>query len=213
MRAPSPSRPRYLRPAVSEVLSATVIVAITLALSGSVYALTNFRLSPAPVFAESSFSEYGTPSFLHIQVNSSSPTSVAEVRLDGASSTSGFLVLTAAGYSATGSLCAQGETTFFSVSSGPGQISVSGSTSTWIDGVETSTETVQSGWHEIVIGGGTGCAVSLPSGEVVDGPSPGLSTLPVLTSSTRSFIFLIPYYASGHVATIVFDGGTQVLGF
>lgn len=213
MRAPSPSRPRLVRLAVSEALSAALIVAVTLALSGAAYALADFHVSPVPVFTQNSFSIFGTPSFLHIQVNSSSPASLAEFQLDDASSASGFLALTAAGYSVTGSLCAQGAITFFSVSSGSGTISVSGSGVSWIDGVETSSETVESGWHEVVISNGSNCSISLPNGVLVDGPSPGVSTLPVLTSSDRSFTFLVPYYSSGHVATIVFDGGTQVVGF
>jgi hypothetical protein len=33
------------------------------------------------------------------------------------------------------------------------------------------------------------------------------------SSSPTSFVFLIPFLAGGHVATIVFSGGTQVLDF
>jgi hypothetical protein len=209
----SRSRPKGHHAAASEVYSAAIIVAITLALSGAAYSLADFHASPVPVYTTNSFTAYGTPSFLHILVNSTAPTTPVEFRLDGASSLSGFLTLTAAGYSFTGSLCAPGKTTFFSVSAGPGTLSVSGSGKAWIDGIEESSANVRQGWHTVALEDGSGCVVELPGGAQVSGPSPVVSPLPMESSSPRSFIFLVPYHAGGHVATIVFDGGTQVLGF
>lgn len=213
MRARSPSRPRAPRTAASEVYSAALIVAITLALSGAAYSLADFQVTPVPVYAENSFSIYGTPSFLHIQVNSSAPTHPAEFRVDNASSLSGFLAMTAGGYSTSLALCASGETTFFSVLSGSGTVTVLGSGVAWIDGMETWAASVQSGWHEVIIEDGSGCAIELPGGAQVSGPSASLSSVPMESSSSCSFVFLVPYLASGHVATMVFDGGTQVLDF
>jgi len=206
-------RPSRVRSAVSEVYSAAVVVAITLVLSGAVYSLADFHVAPVPVYSTSSFSVYANPSFLHVNVNSSAPTAPAELRIDSASSLGGFLTLTATGYSTAGAICSSGRTTFFSVSSGPGTISISGPGDSWIDGVEESSASVQSGWHEVVLVGGSGCVVNLPGGVQVSGPSPSTSSVPMESSSPRSFVFLIPYYFSGHVATIVFDGGTQVVGF
>jgi len=213
LRAPSQSRLSPARTAASEVYSAVLIVAITLALSGAAYSLASFHVNPVPVYSTSSFSVYANPSFLHIEVNSSAPTTPAELRIDNASSLEGFLALSSVGYRTTSTICSSGETTFFSVSAGPGTISVSGSGNSWIDGIEESTANVQRGWHEVVLAGGSGCMVNLPGGIQVSGPSPSSSPVPMESFSSRSFLFLVPYYSSGHVATIVFDGGTQVLGF
>jgi hypothetical protein len=211
--APSLSKLSSARAAASEVYSAALIVAITLALSGAVYSLSDFHVTPVPVYTTSSFSVYANPSFLHIQVNSSAPSAPAELRIDNASSLAGFLELSTAGYSTTNLICSAGETTFFSVSAGPGTISVSGSGVSWIDGIEGSSAEVQRGWHEVALSGGSGCVVTLPGGTEVSGPSPSSSPLPMESLSSRTFVFLVPFYSSGHVATIVFDGGSQVLGF
>lgn len=213
MPALSQSRPRGPRRAASEVYSAALLVAVTLALSSVAYSLADFHVTPAPAYSSSSYSVYGSPSFLRIQVNASAPTAPAEFRVDGASSLAGFLALAAGGYSSTGDLCSPGRTTFFSVSSGAGTIAISGSGSSWIDGVEASTAVVQSGWHEVAIADGSWCAIELPGGVQVSGPSPEVSAVPMESASPQSFVFLVPYFAGGHVATIVFDGGTQVIGF
>jgi hypothetical protein len=201
------------RGAVSEAYSAAVVVAITLAVSYAVYSLAVFPVSPVPVYSTSSFSVYGSPSFLHLQVNSTSRTWPAEIRLDGSSSLVGLLALTASGYSNADSLCAPGKTTFFSVHTASGVLSISGSGASWIDGVNASSALVREGWHEVVISNGYGFSVTLPGGLRESGPSSTLSTLPMESVVSQSFLFLIPYEAAGHVATIVFDGGTQVIGF
>ena len=213
MRALSQFRPRSSRGAASEVYSAVVVVAITLALSGAAYFLADFHVSPVPVYSERSFATYGTPSFLHVLVNSSAPTSPAELRVDGASSLRGVLALTSNGYSTTSSLCNPGETTFFSVLTTTGTVSVLGSGVSWVDGVQTSEASVLGGWHEVVISNGSDCAVNLPGGIQASAASPYLSPLPRVSSSSRFFIFLVPYSSSGHLLTMVFDGGIQVLGF
>lgn len=213
MHAPSPYRPRAARPAASEVVSAALIAAITLALAGAAYSLADFHPSPVPVYTESSYSIYGAPSFLHVEVDSTSPSSPVELRLDGASSLSGILALTANGYAVTGGLCSSGETTFFSVLSGVGEVTVSGSGTTWIDGVEAPSSLVEAGWHEVVIADGSDCTIGLPGGALVRGPSPAVSSIPAESSSPRTFVFFVPYNSGGHAATIVFDGGTVALGF
>ena len=189
------------------------MVAITLALSCTAYSLADFHVDPVPVYSVRSYSAYGAPSFLHIAVNSSAPTNPAEFRLDGASSLSGFLALASSGYSVAKGLCVPGETTFFSVAAGPGTISVSGASASYIDGVETSVAAVQGGWHEVVLVNGSGCVVELPGGTRVSGSSPELSTVPFMSSSSRSFLILVPYDSGGHTASLVFDGGTQVVDF
>jgi len=190
-----------------------VVAAVTLATSYMVYSLVTFHVSPAPVYSESSFSIYGSPSFLHLRVNATSGTSPVEFRIDGASSLSGILRLTTSGYSNFGGLCAPGSTTFFAVLTAGGTLTVSGSGKSWIDGVAISAAQVQPGWHELIILNGSGCSVTLPGGGQATVTSSMVSSIPVESSSNRSFLFLIPYYTPGHVATIIFDGGTEVVDF
>jgi hypothetical protein len=213
LRARSPYRRSSARPGAAEVYSAALLVAITIALSGAVYSLADFHVAPVPAYTLSSYSVYGEPSLLHIRVNSSAPTRPAEFRVDNASSVDGVIALDPSGFSVVTGLCAAGVTTFFSVLSGTGKISVSGTGVSWVDGVETSTATVQSGWHEIIIEDGSGCGVALPGGALVSGPSQSLSTMPMESASSTSFVFIVPYFTGGHVATIVFDGGNRVLDF
>lgn len=213
MLVPSQYRRRGLREGVSEVYSAALIVAVTLALSYTAYSLADFSVPSDPVYSVSSYTVYGSPSFLAIRVNSSAPSDVAEFRVDNVSSLSGFLALTPRGYSAVGNLCAPGATTFFSVLTQTGTLAVSGSAISWIDGIEAASAHVQQGWHEVVMASGSGCSLELPGGSVVSGPSPSVSTLPMESASSRSYTFLVPYNSAGHVAAIVFDGGTQVVDF
>jgi len=213
LHVPSLYRHSWRREGVSEVYSAALIVAVTLALSYTAYSLADFHVSSDPVYSVSSYTVYGTPSFLSIRVNSSAPTNAVEFRVDNASSLSGFLALTPGGYSAVGNFCSAGATTFFSVLTQTGMLAVSGSAVSWIDGIETSSAQVQQGRHEVVIAGGSDCTLDLPGGTVVSGPSPSVSTLPMESESSQSCTFLVPYNSAGHVATIVFDGGTQVVDF
>ena len=193
--------------------SATVVVAITLATSYALYSVAVFPISSVPVFSLSRYSIYGSPSFLHLQVNASAYAPPAEFRIDNSSSLSGILRLTASGYSYTDQLCDPTSTTFFTVHTGSGMLSVSGSGTSWIDGNSAASFPVKPGWHEVVISNGSGCIVTLPGGSLENGPSADLASIPMQSLPPRSFIFLIPYYTSGHVATIVFDGATEVVGF
>lgn len=184
-----------------------------MATSYAVYSLAVFPVSPIPVYSTSSFSIYGSPSFLHLQVNATSRTWPVELRLDRSSSLAGVLELTASGYSNAESLCAPGSTTFFSVHTASGILSISGSGTSWIDGITASSAPVQQGWHEVIISNGSGCIVTLPGGLRESGPSALLSTVPIESVVPQSFLFLIPYRSTGHTATIVFDGGTELVGF
>ena len=213
MREPSRFRRSRSRPGASEVYSAAIVVAITLALSGAAYALADFHVAPIPVYTVRAYSLFGNPSILRIQVNSSSPSTMAEIRIDNASSLSGLLALTTKGYSTTSTVCSPAETTFFGVSSEAGTISVSGAVQSWIDGVQESSATVSPGLHELIVEGGTSCVVGLPGGVQLSGPSPAISSFPAESSSSRSFVILVPYFTGGHTATMTFSGGTSVIGF
>lgn len=193
--------------------SAVIVAAVTLALSCAVYSLADFQVSPSPVYSVSSFSVYGSPSLLHLQVNSTARTAPAELRIDNGSSLSGILELTASGYSETSSICGPGSTTFFSVRTGSGTLSVSGAGTAWIDGRRASSALVEPGFHELIISNGAGCSVSLPGGGLVSGPSAAVSSIPVESMNQLSYLFFIPYYTGGHVVTVIFDGGTEVVGF
>jgi hypothetical protein len=195
------------------VYSAVVVASVTLAVSYAVYSLATFHASPAPVYTESSFSVYGSPSFLFVRVNASSATTPAEVRVDGSSSLSGILRLTGSGYSNIDAFCAPGSTTFFSVLTSSGQLGVTGSGRVWIDGASGPSSLVRTGWHEIVIADGSGCSVSVPGSGQVTVTSPLVSPIPKESSNSRSFRFMIPYVSPGHLVTMVFDGGTQLVDF
>ncbi len=213
MPAPSQSRHRGGGLAVSELYSALVLVVITVAASYLVYSFARFPDTAHPVYTVSSYAIYGSPSFLHLEIRSSSPSSPLELRLDATSSSSGVLELTASGYSSTDQLCAPGATTFFAVQAGPGTLSIAGAGTSWIDGVSGPSAVVTPGWHELVVANGSDCTVTLPDGRRASYPSASLSTIPMLSLLPQSFVFLIPYRVTGHVVTVVFEGGVEVTGF
>jgi hypothetical protein len=190
-----------------------MVVAVTVALSYMVYSEVRVPVAARPIFVASSTERFGSPSVLELAVNSSAPTSVSEFRVDGASSLSGVLALSGSGYTSSDSLCAAGETTFFSVLTGSGLLSVTGPGSTIIDGSAVSSEAVSAGWHQLMISDSAACTVTLPGGTALTYPSADVSTVPFAAAGSRSFVFLIPFVSVGHTVTISFAGGVEVYGF
>lgn len=190
-----------------------IIVAVTLALSYTVYSQAKFPVEAQPVYSSTEYVVNGAPSVLYLEVSSSATSSVAEFRLDAASSLSGILELSGAGYSTTGSLCGAGVTTFFSVFSGAGVLRVASNGVAWIDGSLTGSLSVAQGWHEVMISNSSACQVTLPGGSVPFYPSSLLSTVPMRQTGPQSFLFLVPFRTSGHEVTIAFAEGVETYGF
>lgn len=193
--------------------SAVVVVAVTLALSYAVYAQAKFPVSAQPVYTASSYVIYGSPSMFLLRVNSSAPSSVVELSLDSASSLSGVLELGGSGYGTTDSLCASGETTFFSVYSDAGILSVEDNGMTWIDGNSINALPVVQGWNEVIISNASSCTVKLPNGQALGFPSDFLSTVPLQQPLPQSFVFLIPCLTFGHTVTLAFNQGAETYAF
>jgi hypothetical protein len=199
--------------AVAELYSALVMVAVTLALSYVVFAHLHLVLAPQPVFVASMLQRYGSPSVLRLSVNSSGPTSANEFRIDRSSSLDGVLTLSGGGYTTSQSLCGPGATTFFSVDTGNGTLSVSGAGAVSIDGTEESSAQVIQGWHEVMISNASVCGVTLPGGSQLAYPSSQLSTIPLTQDGPQSFTFLVPFTDPGHTITISFNGGIETCEF
>lgn len=207
-------RPRSARTALAEVYAVALIVAMTVALAAFAYSQAHYPVSRQPVYSLSSYSIFGSPSVLHLQVNSSAQVSLSEVRIDSASSETGVLALVGEDYASVDSLCGPGETTFFSVNSTvAGSIRITGNGSTWIDGEAGPEVTVGPGLHEVMISDSAGCAVVLPGGVTVSFPSAQVSNVPEFFTSASSVLLLIPYFASPHLITLVLSGGIETLDF
>ena len=213
MRVPSLSRPRRRRGGLAEVYSAVLIVAVTLAISSVVYSQLHFPVDSRPVYSFEAYSVVGAPSILHVQVNSSSQSALDELRVDGASSSSGILALMGSSYGTLGSLCGRNATTFFSVNTTQGTILVSSDGASWIDGVEERSAQVTPGVHELIISDALTCDVVLPGGETAGYPSPSVSSVPEISSAPLSFVLLVPYETSSHTVTAVFNGAIETFGF
>ncbi|MDV3276957.1 MAG: hypothetical protein LYZ69_00645 [Nitrososphaerales archaeon] len=198
---------------MAEVYSALIIVAVTLALSYTVYSQARFPVQAQPVYSSSEYEVYGAPSVLTLEVTSSAPSSVAEFRLDAASSLNGILDLSGSGYSTTDLLCGPGFTTFFSVYSGAGVLEVAANGATWIDGDSTASLSVTQGWHEVTISNSSTCQVTLPGGVTPTYPSSLLSAVPMEQTASQSFVFLVPFRTSGHEISIAFTGRVETYGF
>jgi len=213
LRVPSPCRPRRRSAGLAEVYSAVVIVAITVALASLVYSGVRFSPEARPVYSFESYSVLGDPSVLHLQINSSMPSEISELRLDDASSLSGILALTPSGYVSVGELCGSGVTTFFSVNTTAGSILISGGGQAWIDGVAESGAQVSAGIHELMIADASACTIALPGGLVAAYPSPWVSTIPRIGQSELDAVVLVPYSGTGHSVTAVFGSGVEVFDF
>ncbi len=213
MRGASHSRRRLRRRGFAELYAGLTIVAITFALSFLVYSEVHVSVRSQPVYSFESYSVYGTTSFLHLSINASGPTALSQFRVDGASSSSGILELTSSGYQIAETLCSSGATSFFSVDSPSGILTVGSSGPVWIDGTESASAHVAAGWHEIVVSDSSSCQVTLPGGEQVSYPSQAVSSMPVVQEGPGSFDSMIPFVTSGHLITAVFDGAIETYAF
>jgi len=209
----SQSKGRTWTRGVAELYSALVLVAATLALSYLVFSQVKFPATAQPVYVASMTQRFGSPSVLRLLVNSSSSSSAAEFRVDDSSSVSGVLALVSGGYTASSSLCGAGITTFFSVYTGAGLLSVSVDGTASIDGIPGASETVAQGWHELMISNSSRCEVTLPGGASLGYPSSLVSTIPFTQPTPQSFAFLVPFTTSGHTITIALTGGVETYGF
>ena len=190
-----------------------MLVAVTLALSYLVFSQARFPITAQPVFVVTATQRSGTPSVLRLLVNSSAASSVTEFRLDGSSSLSGVLALEGGAYTTSGSLCGTGMTTFFSVYTGDGVLSVSAGGTTSVDGTQETSSAVSQGWHELTISNSSRCEVTLPGGATLTYPSRLVSAIPFTQPTSQSFVFLIPYDAPDHEVTIAFRGGVVTYAF
>lgn len=196
-----------------ELYAGLLIVAVTLAVSYFVYSEVRFPVQRQPVFSEDSYAIYGAPSFLRLQVNSSAPSQVEELAVDGAYSADGVLALGGGGYGTGGSLCGDGVTTFFSVNSTAGVLSVNSTGPSWIDGASAASAQVAAGWNEVSISNSTGCTVTLPDGQIVSYPSPQVSAVPLVGDGGSSFLFYVPYDTGGHTVAVTIGGEVETYAF
>lgn len=196
-----------------EIYSGLLIVAVTLAVSYFVYAEVRFPVQREPVYSEGSYSVYGTPAFLHLQVNASASSQAAQFAIDEASSSDGVLALSQGAYVTGQSLCGEGVTTFFSVNTTAGVLSVNSTGPAWVNGVEGSSANVSAGWNEVAISNSSSCAVTLPGGQLAEYPSPEVSAMPRVGDGSISFLFLVPYETDGHTVAVTFDGAVETYAF
>jgi hypothetical protein len=203
------------RSAVAQYEATIVLVVISLSLASVVY--TGLRressVDPEPLFVNEETAIGGSPAIEMLEVNSSSATTITSLSIDSASSTAGILAFDGSAYSTVKSLCAAGLTTFFSVlASQPGTLKVATNGASWVSGTWGAAVGVSSGWQEVMIQGGTTCAVTLPGGQAVpsqwSASSPVLSSVPVEGSiAGTSFTVYVPSGGSAHSLLITASGG------
>lgn len=203
------------RAAIAQYEATVVLVVISLALASVVYEALRpeASLQPSPTFVNGETPIGGTPAIERIAANASSPTTLAAFSVDGASSSQGILAFSGSAYSTVGSLCAPGQTTFFSVySQEPGTIEVATNGTPWIAGTLSSQASVASGWQEVMIQSGSSCSVTLPGGQPV--PSQWVSSSSVLSSipvegalTGTSFTFYVPSGGGTHGVLVATSGG------
>ncbi|MDG6898124.1 MAG: hypothetical protein JRN24_00155 [Nitrososphaerota archaeon] len=199
--------------AVAELYSALLVVAITLALSYLIFTHLHFSFTGQPVFVGSMLQEYGTPSLLRLYVNSSEQTNATEFRVDSASSLEGVLAMDGPNYTTSPALCAPGLSTFFSVYTASGMLSISTNGAASIDGARETASNVGEGWHEVIMTNASSCQIILPGGSQLAYPSALVSTIPFTVDGSRTFAFLVPFEEVGHTLTIAFRGAVQTYAF
>jgi len=207
------------RAAIAQYEATIVLVVISLSLASIVY--TSLRhessLDPEPLFVNEATLIGGSPAIQRLEVNSSSATTVSSLSLDEASSAAGVLAFDGSTYSTTKSLCGAGVTTFFSVlASQSGTLEVTTNGKSWVSGTWGGRVNVSSGWQEVMIQGGTSCALTLPGGQTVTGQwapsSPFLSSIPVEGPLTgTSFTVYVPSGGGSHSLLITSSGGLDTV--
>lgn len=203
------------RRAVAEFEATVILVMVSLALVSVVYGglKRGAALTPPPVFANRAIEIGGGPDIEMLAVNSSITTSVSSLSIGSVSSVQGIMALSGLGYSTTTSLCAAGETTFFSVlASQAGLVQVSTDGLAWISGTWGASSSVVPGWREIMVEDGHSCSITLPGGQQVPSTwSPGskmLSSLPLQGEPTgTAFAFYIPLSTGPQSVLITSTGG------
>src|SRR5437879_4303714 len=105
------------RVAIAQYEATLVLIVISLSLGSIVYGGLDKEtsLSAEPVFVNVETPLGGNPPIARVVVNSSSATTITSFSLDEASSRDGVLAFDGSSFSISGSLCAVGATTFFSV--------------------------------------------------------------------------------------------------
>ncbi len=155
----------------------------------------------------------GTPTLERVGANSSFRAALSSLALDSASSAGGVLAFNGSGYSSSSSFCANDTTTFFSVfapQAGPVQVATEGRA--WVSGTWGNSVQVAAGWHEVMIVDGASCSITLPGGQVVNGPwspfSSLASSLPVDGSPVGvSFVLYLPTDGNSHSLLLTSSGG------
>jgi hypothetical protein len=203
------------RPAIAQYEATVVLVVISLSLASVVYdgLRRESTVDPQPLFTNTLTLLGGAPAIERLELNASSGTTLTSLALDGASSADGILAFNGTEYSATTSLCLAGETTFFSVlAPQAGTIQVATDGEAWVAGMLSPQAPVSQGWQEVMIEGGTTCALTLPGGEAVQGPwspsSQAISSVPSAGPLTgTAFTFYFPSGGGSHGLLITSSGG------
>jgi hypothetical protein len=203
------------RAAMAQYEATLVLIVLSLSLGSIVYSglRGETSLSPKPVFANGKTLVGGNPPIYRVIVNSSSATTVTSVSLDDASSRDGVLAFDGSSFTTSGSLCATGVTTFFSVLAlQAGTLQVTSDGLTWVAGTYGSSVAVSPGWQELMIRGGSSCSITLPGGQAVPGQwnfsSTLVSSIPVEGAlSGIAFTFYVPDDMGPHRMLITSTGG------
>jgi hypothetical protein len=207
------------RAAIAQYEATIVLVVISLSLASVVYSSLRREssLDPEPLFVNTETLIGGSPAIERLEVNSSSATTVTSLSLDEASSSSGVLAFDGSTYSTTKSLCAAGVTTFFSVlAPQSGTLDVTTNGISWVSGTWGGAVSVSPGWQEVMIQGGTSCALTLPGGQAVPGQwnplSPFVSSVPLEGPITgTSFTVFVPNGGGSHSLLITSSGGLDAV--
>jgi hypothetical protein len=207
------------RAAIAQYEATILLVVISLSLGSIVYGglKKETGLRAEPVFVNEETPIGGNPTIARVIVNSSSVTTITSFGLDEASSKEGVLSFDGSSFSASGSLCAAGATTFFSVlTPQAGTLTVTTSGRAWIAGTYGSAVTVSPGWHEVMIQAGDSCSITLPGGGAVPGrwnsSSSIVSSIPVEGAlSGTSFTFYVPDGSGRHRLLMTTTGGFDVV--
>jgi hypothetical protein len=203
------------RPAIAQYEATVVLVVVSLSLASIVYdgLRRESSIAPQPLFANTLTLLGGSPAIERLEVNSSAATTLTSLALDEASSATGVLAFDGSAYSTTKSLCEEGATTFFSVlASQAGTLAVATDGQAWVAGTVGPETSVFPGWQEVMIQSGTTCTITLPGGQVVQGPwnasSDVLSSLPAVGAlAGTAFTFYLPSGGGSHSLLITTSGG------